>query len=98
MAFIFLASAIKPRTTFARSPGLSGSAATAKPCFAPSETTFVSLGATATIGLPAARIPYILLGTTTPFRPRFNRNDVRIGGGQDRGGSLRGRKLTTPHA
>src|SRR6266566_2820905 len=52
-------------------PWLSGSAATAKPCFTPSDRTSLSRGATATIGFPAARIPYILLGTTTPSSPRF---------------------------
>src|SRR2546429_3941030 len=50
---------------------ISGSAATAKPCFTPSDRTSLSRGATATIGFPAARIPYILLGTTTPSSPRF---------------------------
>src|SRR5260370_38487810 len=37
----------------------------------PRETTSHSRGATATIGFPAARMPYILLGTTTPSRPRL---------------------------
>ena len=39
--------------------------------FRAKDTASVSAGATATIGFPAARIPYILLGTTTPSRPRF---------------------------
>src|SRR5258708_35054290 len=42
-----------------------------KPFSSPRETTSHSRGATATIGFPAARIPYILLGTTTPSRPRL---------------------------
>src|SRR5260370_35563009 len=37
----------------------------------PRETTSHSRGATATIGFPAARMPYILLGTTTPSKPRL---------------------------
>ncbi len=50
---------------------LSGLAATQIPFCSPMETTSHSGGATATMGLPAARIPYILLGTTTPSRPRL---------------------------
>src|SRR5258707_15890953 len=42
-----------------------------KPFSSPRETTSHSRGATATIGFPAARMPYILLGTTTPSRPRL---------------------------
>src|SRR5712692_6716165 len=71
MAFNFFRSEAMARTALTTSAGRSGSAATAKPRRVPSDTASVSLGATATMGFRAARIPYILLGTTTPSRPRF---------------------------
>src|SRR6266436_2639779 len=71
MAFTLLALKTSCRTVETTSSGLSGSAETPKPLGTPIDTASVSLGATATIGFPAARIPYILLGTTTPSNPRF---------------------------
>src|SRR5229473_2904080 len=71
MAFSRCGSEARARTALTTSAGRSGSAATAKPRCIPSDTASVSFGATATMGFPAARIPYILLGTTTPSRPRF---------------------------
>ena len=67
----FPLSSTSERIAAATFSGLSGSADTANPNFAPSDTASVSSGATATIGFPAARIPYILLGTTTPSSPRL---------------------------
>src|SRR5690348_14370763 len=55
----------------ATSSGISGSAQMPHPICALKDAASVSFGDTARMGLPAARIPYILLGTTTPSRPRF---------------------------
>src|SRR5258707_14854468 len=59
------------RMSCAKRAGSSGSEEMEKPVDSPRETTSHSRGATATMGFPAARMPYILLGTTTPSRPRL---------------------------
>src|SRR5216683_4190365 len=63
-------SALSARIFAATSSARSGSAATPHPMRTASEATSLSAGATATMGRPAAQIPYILLGTTTPSSPR----------------------------
>src|ERR1700722_9614828 len=55
----------------AKSPGLVGSAQIANPCRRPRAATSLSGAATATMGFPAAMMPNILLGTTTPSRLRL---------------------------
>src|SRR5882762_4618099 len=71
MALSLVGSEGNARTALATSAGRSGSAATANPRRTQSDTALVSFGATAIMGVPAAKIQYILLGTTTPFKPRF---------------------------